>query len=476
MNKIILGVVALLLQGFNLFAQVNFSSELSYEQAVVEAQKSKKKIFIDFYTTWCGPCKTMDKEVFTDTQVGAYMNKEFVNLKVNAEAGDGIRLAKQFKVKAYPTFVLLNSEAEEVFRMEGARSASLFVESIQKGLDPASRPEALAKRYEAGDRTPQLINDYALDILKSGAEEKGFAVINGYFEGLSPAEKAHKDNLFLYERYSLNLNDKKISYMFANVKDFKASLGEEKVLALQYRFLRNALIPYANGYLRKNNKFDAKEYQAVVNICQKSGLPASYGLASLLKIADAQVEGNPTVVFNTMEKEFASLTKSDRFLLMMTFGEFNESRALADRATRLLNQYIPEVAPETATVLSRVLSELKEKGESIAFQSLSFQQALDLAKQQNKKVFIDCYAVWCGPCKWLDENTFRDPEIVKYFDANFVNLKIDMEKGEGIELRKKLAVNSYPTMFFIDPAGTVLHKVTGSLDSDKLMKEALSIH
>lgn len=84
------------------------------------------------------------------------------------------------------------------------------------------------------------------------------------------------------------------------------------------------------------------------------------------------------------------------------------------------------------------------------------------AKKENKLIFLDTYTSWCGPCKRLQIETFPNPELGKYFNANFVNAKYDMEKGEGLMLASKLQVRAYPTLFFIDPnTEKVVYKVLG---------------
>ena len=123
------------------FAQGVDFKELTMQEALALAGKEKKMIFIDFYTTWCGPCKMMSSEVFTQDQVGEYFNRTFVNLKVDAEKGEGVELAKKYQVKAYPTFVVLRADGTEVYRTAGARPADEFVDKIRKGIDPKWSPE-----------------------------------------------------------------------------------------------------------------------------------------------------------------------------------------------------------------------------------------------------------------------------------------------------------------------------------------------
>ena len=89
------------------------------EQASVKAKAEKKLIFLDCFTTWCGPCKMMANTVFPQEQVGAYMNPRFVCLKIDMESTYGAPLAKKLQIQAYPTFVIFNADAKEIGRFLG---------------------------------------------------------------------------------------------------------------------------------------------------------------------------------------------------------------------------------------------------------------------------------------------------------------------------------------------------------------------
>ena len=69
-------------------------------------------------------------------------------------------------------------------------------------------------------------------------------------------------------------------------------------------------------------------------------------------------------------------------------------------------------------------------------------KVLQRAKEQNRLIFMDCYTVWCGPCKGLAQDVFPQKQVGDFFNAHFVNVKYDMEKGEGPELAKKLVLPS----------------------------------
>ena len=84
---------------------------------------------------------------------------------------------------------------------------------------------------------------------------------------------------------------------------------------------------------------------------------------------------------------------------------------------------------------------------------------------------MDAYASWCGPCKAMQTKVFPEKAVGDYFNANFVNVKIDMEEGEGPAIAKKYQVRSYPTFFFIDPAsGKIVNQALGYRTSDQLIQ------
>lgn len=108
--------------------------------------------------------------------------------------------------------------------------------------------------------------------------------------------------------------------------------------------------------------------------------------------------------------------------------------------------------------------------QGIEFFHGSWEEALERSKNEGKLIFVDAYAEWCGPCKRMAAQTFPDPKVGEFFNANFVCLKIDMEKRENATFAGKFPVNAYPTLLFIDEKGTLALKQTGALGVDGLLE------
>jgi thiol:disulfide interchange protein len=115
----------------------------------------------------------------------------------------------------------------------------------------------------------------------------------------------------------------------------------------------------------------------------------------------------------------------------------------------------------------------------VTFSKASFSEALKLAKEQKKAIMIDYYTDWCGWCKVLDKKTYTDSEVGKYADENFISLKIDAERGEGVELSKRSKIQGFPTIIFYNESGEEIHRVVGYQDAKRFlesMKVAISNH
>lgn len=108
----------------------------------------------------------------------------------------------------------------------------------------------------------------------------------------------------------------------------------------------------------------------------------------------------------------------------------------------------------------------------IQFTESSFAELLKLAKKEKKNIFFDAYASWCGPCKLLKKDVFTQVQVGKFFNKNFINVAMDMEKGEGVELSKKFKITAYPTLLFINHKGEVIGSALGYHKAEELIKVA----
>ncbi len=116
---------------------------------------------------------------------------------------------------------------------------------------------------------------------------------------------------------------------------------------------------------------------------------------------------------------------------------------------------------------------------------VTLDKAIELQKENPKKIMMDVYTSWCGPCKMLDKNTFHNPDVVNYVNANYYAVKFNAEGNQEVtykgktygnpgykaelanrrnsvhELSRFFQVNAYPTILFMDEQAGLLAPIKG---------------
>ncbi|MBL1220216.1 thioredoxin fold domain-containing protein [Chryseobacterium sp. L7] len=110
--------------------------------------------------------------------------------------------------------------------------------------------------------------------------------------------------------------------------------------------------------------------------------------------------------------------------------------------------------------------------QGVKFEDSNFTAVLAKAKKENRLVFVDAYASWCGPCKLMVKNIFPLQTVGDFYNSHFVNAKIDMEKGEGVGLAKKYNVKVFPTYLFINGDGEEVHRTIGYVEEKDFIQFA----
>lgn len=130
---------------------IRFEHALSWKEVKEKAKKEGKFIFMDCFTTWCGPCKKMSTEVFSEPAVGDFFREKFVSVKVQMDKtsadneavkswyADAAAIEKKYSVRSYPTYLYFSPEGKLVHVGHGSMSAASFLDTSARALKPATR-------------------------------------------------------------------------------------------------------------------------------------------------------------------------------------------------------------------------------------------------------------------------------------------------------------------------------------------------
>nr|WP_320057461.1 thioredoxin family protein [uncultured Bacteroides sp.] len=158
----------LLIISMLLFSLLGFSQGIEFEsgtwkEILEKAQRINKPIFVDVYTSWCAPCKTMSKNIFPLTEVGKAYNANFICYQLDAEKGEGIEIADKYEVKAFPAYLFIKADGALFYNALGSMDANNFIALSNKALAEMNDPKPITvweKEYATRKSDPKFILDY----------------------------------------------------------------------------------------------------------------------------------------------------------------------------------------------------------------------------------------------------------------------------------------------------------------------------
>lgn len=279
-----------LMVGMTLMAQgMVFEPEgTTLEQAAAKAKAENKLVFMDCYTQWCGPCKKMAKDVFTQEMVGAYMNPKFVNIKVDMESDYGTPLAKKLQITAYPTFVIFNGDAKEVGRFLGSSDGVKFIENVGKNSMDTNTSD-LEQRFKSGDRDPQFLQDYLKTLTASYKVDDANDVAEAILEGKEETFAMDPELAGIFMKHINNPFSKPFKQIMKTDVILKGTVGSEAVDMKVQNVLTN--------YMRKlvvekdgTASLDQANYDAFVKLTKDAGMRNAnhFKLTPLILLAEKQ--------------------------------------------------------------------------------------------------------------------------------------------------------------------------------------------
>lgn len=220
-KKIIFAFAIVVISIQTSFAKGIDFQNLTLKEGIEKAKKENKKIFIDVYATWCGPCKYLSKKVFVDKDLGEFMNEHFVSLKIDGEKGDGLQLMTDFDLNSYPTMLFLNPDMDLLKKIVGAVGADEIKSAGNAVLFPETTAiYQLEKKYDTGNRDRDFLAEYVVELLNTDGEPE--LIIADFLE-LYPSPNLKDNNEFLV--FCLGIHDREHASMKAFLSDL-ANLSE----------------------------------------------------------------------------------------------------------------------------------------------------------------------------------------------------------------------------------------------------------
>ncbi|MEI3421103.1 MAG: thioredoxin family protein [Butyricimonas faecihominis] len=299
--KKLLTICVFIVSGLCAFGQgTEFLEGKKWSGVLKIAQEQGKYIFMDCYTSWCGPCKGLAQNVFPQPKVGEFLNSNFVCCKYDMEKGEGIMLYKKYKdnIPGFPTMLMINPVDESiVHKVVGYTEPDALIEALQDGLDGKTLA-VFQKRYEEGQRSLELIKEYckALDVAyDQDTKEK---VVRDYIESMPLDSLMSKELLELYLPYLNNAYSAQYEYVVKNLDkvQYRLKMNRYDIEMSLQRAMSDAVREIVNVTLAHTNAdtlalMKTKE-EKLKKLLQGASVKGFGELNAKLAINDIRMSGN----------------------------------------------------------------------------------------------------------------------------------------------------------------------------------------
>lgn len=197
---------------------INFDNKLSWNAIKQKAKQENKYIFVDCYATWCGPCKKMDREVYSNAEVGEEFNKNFIAIKLQMDKSSADneyvkswyaiaeKFQKEFSFEGYPSFLFFSPQGNLVYRGVGYKSKETLIALSKDAVDPGKQYFVLKNNYKVGKIKKQEDVRAFIDVARGNgdkdfAEEVAAKYKKDFIDRLRIDQLCTIDNLLFIKKY-----------------------------------------------------------------------------------------------------------------------------------------------------------------------------------------------------------------------------------------------------------------------------------
>lgn len=216
-------------------------AEGTFAEVLAKAKAEHKNVFIDFYTVWCGPCKVMSGEVFTDAEVGTYFNEKFVSYQINAEDKAFAAEVAKYGVSAYPTLLIVDPSGKQLGVQVGACEKDYLLKFARIANGERLDFEAMYNKLKQDKNNDALVRDILTDapdflVRQSGPNRDRWQlrierVYKDYCKRKSVADWMNPEDFKVLQLYHTEAapNDEYLNYIMSHYDEVVKALGENPV-------------------------------------------------------------------------------------------------------------------------------------------------------------------------------------------------------------------------------------------------------
>ena len=240
-------------------------TEGSWSEILQKSQAEKKPIFVDAYTVWCGPCKKLAKEVFTQDSVGEYFNKNFISYRMDMEKGEGVEFAKKYDVTAFPTLLYFNDKGVLMNKSVGFKEADELLTASTEALHPKNQIGSFKKEYEESDQSLKRLIIYCNKLKEADNYKMAREIAVSRLQELKKKEKYSHEEWVLISNYLWDYSSPIFNKFVANKERYLKIADSIEINKYIHAVLSNTSLYYS---ARNDNGVSLAKYIEAVKVLQ----------------------------------------------------------------------------------------------------------------------------------------------------------------------------------------------------------------
>jgi thioredoxin-related protein len=203
--------------------------ESGYQSVLQRSKKEQKPVFYMLYATWCAHCNKMKSEVFTDTLVINYMNKNFIMASQDIEKGEGDFFRKKFGIRFYPTFLFLNENGKELYNMSGEFKAEAFIKEAKNALTKEKQLVYLEQEFLADVSNSDKCLAYLTALNKGRDRTLLSPIAHQYLATQDDSQLVSSNNWKIIANGVTDIQSREFQYVLQHQKEFEAVASPKRV-------------------------------------------------------------------------------------------------------------------------------------------------------------------------------------------------------------------------------------------------------
>lgn len=370
---------------------VQFQHELSWQQVQAKAKAEHKYIFMDCFTTWCGPCKFMTAQIFPQESVGDVLNKDFISIKVQLDTTandneqvkswykDGHDIAEQYKVRAYPTYLFFDPNGKLVHLAVGSSPAEDFIVKVKNAMNPETQYYSLMEKYKSGEKDSAFLRKVLLAAQGAYDMDNGKDILTAYLK--TQPDLYTKANLEFIRDFTLSTKDKGFAILYNDAAKVNAVLGAGVAESITQQIIMGEEV-YKKFPQSKDEKPDWTAMDKSLTEKYPALAPEMVAKAKVIWYQHVQDwENYKTVVVNYMTKYGANASVSELNNYAWTVFQKCDDMACVSAALNWSKQSFKDNNnPMFIDTYANILYKLGKKDEAIVWE----QKAKDLVADEEK--------------------------------------------------------------------------------------------